>query len=143
MRTRSVLVTSALVAVLALAGCASQEDADGGSTPDPTPTGSPSPTASDGTPTVPTEAPGTTVEVTISGSDVTPNGKTVEVDRGEDVTFSITSDAPGELHFHSTPEQQIQFAAGTSSHTVRFDRPGVVEVESHELEKVVVKLEVS
>lgn len=127
---------------IGLAGCASAED-DPGS--DATPSGSPSPTAtqSETTSAATTPSPaGPTVEITIDGDDVTPNGATVEAAVGEPVTLAITADAPGELHVHSTPDQEVAFGAGSSTHGLTFDRPGVVEVESHDTGKVIVKFQV-
>ena len=43
---------------------------------------------------------------------------------------------------HATPEQVIPVKVGTSEVPLTFDRPGVVEVELHELEIVLVQLEV-
>ena len=44
---------------------------------------------------------------------------------------------------HSSPEQEIAFKAGTSTKKVTIDRPGIVDVEDHALEQVIVQLEVS
>jgi hypothetical protein len=44
---------------------------------------------------------------------------------------------------HSDPEQELEYDAGTTTLTLtNLDRPGVVEVESHTLDKVIVQLEV-
>ena len=43
---------------------------------------------------------------------------------------------------HSTPEQEIDYDAGTTEHEITIDRPGVVEVESHEPDSIVLQLEV-
>jgi hypothetical protein len=84
------------------------------------------------------------ITVTIEGDSVTPNGDRVEVATGQDVELQVTADAPGEIHVHSTPEQELEFGKGTSTVTIEgMDRPGTVDVELHELEKVIVQLEVS
>jgi len=84
-----------------------------------------------------------TIQVTFSGDTVTPNGERVEVERGQSVELVITADAPGEIHVHSTPEQEIEYDAGTSTQTIDgIDRPGIVDVESHDLDQVIVQLEV-
>ena len=86
---------------------------------------------------------GTTIEVTVEGDTVTPNGERVDVDRGEQVQLVVTADAAGEIHVHSDPEQEFEYDAGTTTLTLtNLDRPGVVEVESHTLDKVIVQLEV-
>jgi len=84
-----------------------------------------------------------TIEITFSGDTVEPNGERVEVKAGEEITLQVKADEPGELHVHSSPEQELPYAAGTNTLKLTIDEPGVVEVESHELEKVVVQLEVS
>ncbi len=66
----------------------------------------------------------------------------VEGKVGEPVTVEITADKAGELHVHSTPEQEIEFGTGTTTHEVTIESPGVVEVESHDPDTVVVQLEV-
>jgi len=83
------------------------------------------------------------IQVTFSGDTVTPNGEVVEVEQGQSVKLEITADAAGEIHVHSEPEQELEYDAGTSTVTIEgIDVPGVVEVESHTLDKVIVKLEV-
>lgn len=129
MKRRSIVVSAVLVALVGLSGCASKEDPEA----DPTPTLSTTPA---------TEAPNT-IAISITGDQVDPSGETVEVPLGETVTLVITADRPGELHIHSTPEQELAFEAGTSSHELDFDQPGVVAIEDHDLDKVIVNLEVS
>jgi hypothetical protein len=43
---------------------------------------------------------------------------------------------------HSDPEQTIDYKAGTTTASLTIDRPGVVEVERHEPEALVLQLEV-
>ena len=145
LRRRTAPLTGLVLALL-LTGCG------GGSEPtDPGTEASPStPAASEESPEeVPsTDAPteeadtGTRIEVERAGDAITPNGERVEATVGEPITLVITSDTAGELHVHSTPEQDIAYSEGTSEHQVTIDRPGVVEVESHEPDLVVVQLEV-
>ena len=66
----------------------------------------------------------------------------IQVDAGETIELVITSDAPGELHVHSDPEQTIDYKAGKTTTRLTIDRPGVVEVERHEPEALVLQLEV-
>lgn len=84
-----------------------------------------------------------TVTVTVKGDQVTPNGERVEVGTGQKVTLDITADRAGELHVHSSPEQEIPFDEGHTTAHVTIDRPGVVEIEEHESDVVVLQLEVS
>ena len=88
------------------------------------------------------EAP-KTIAVTIKGKEVTPNGDRIEVDAGQDVELDVTADKPGEIHVHSTPEQELPYKAGKSTLTITtLDQPGTVDVEVHDLDKVIVQLEV-
>jgi hypothetical protein len=83
------------------------------------------------------------IPVTIEGDDVTPNGERIEIDAGQDVELDVTADAPGEIHVHSTPEQELEYEKGESTLTITgLEQPGTVDVEVHELEKVIVQLEV-
>jgi hypothetical protein len=83
------------------------------------------------------------IEVTYSGDSVTPNGDRVEVATGQEVRLEVTADAPGEIHVHSSPEQELAYSKGTSTVTIKgIDAPGTVDVESHALDKVIVQLEV-
>jgi hypothetical protein len=84
-----------------------------------------------------------TVEITFSDGTVTPNGERVEVEVGQPVELVVKSDEPGELHVHSTPEEELSYGAGTTRLTLNLEQPGVVDVESHDPKAVVVQFEVS
>ena len=114
--------------------------ASGSPTPGETPVEPPTPTDSP-TQSPPEDSP-TVVTIAIKGDRITPGGDRIEVDRGEPVTLEITSDRAGELHVHSKPEQYVEFEAGSSTHKLLIDAPGVVDVEDHETGHVIVQLEV-
>ena len=83
------------------------------------------------------------IEVTFDSDGVTPNGERVDVSLGQDVELQITADQPGEIHVHSDPEQELEYAEGESTVTIQgIDTPSTVDVESHTLDKVIVQLEV-
>lgn len=82
------------------------------------------------------------VEVTFEDGEVDPNGERVEVDAGRPIDLVVTADEPGEIHIHSDPEQALEYDAGTETFEIQIDRPGVVEVESHNLDEIIVQLEV-
>ncbi|KRE93563.1 hypothetical protein ASG76_14030 [Nocardioides sp. Soil774] len=107
----------------------------GGNDADPPATSSSSPSSS-------SDGDSVALDVTREGDTFTPNGERVELGVGQTLTLTITADTAGELHVHSTPEQEISYDAGTSEHEITIDRPGVVEVESHEPDTVVLQLEV-
>jgi hypothetical protein len=109
---------TALVAAFALTACGGSDDDDGAPKP-------------------------VSIDVTITGDTVTPNGDRVDVEHGQEVTLVVTADKAGEIHVHSTPEQELEYDAGTTTLTIKdLDQPGVVDVESHSLDKVIVQLEV-
>ena len=127
---KALVVLVALATAPGLAGCAGS-GSDGGSDG-----GGESPAAS-GT------AGRTTVHITIKGGRVTPHGDRVDAAVGRPVVLHIDADEAGEIHVHSTPEQHIDFPEGTSTRMLTIDKPGIVDVEDHALDKVIVQLEVS
>lgn len=99
--------------------------------------------SSDGSTSAPTtDGDSVAVTVTRQGDTFTPNGERVELGVDQTLALTITADEAGEFHVHSTPEQEITYDAGTSEHEITIDRPGVVEVESHDPDSVVLQLEV-
>jgi hypothetical protein len=83
-----------------------------------------------------------TVDITFNGDSVTPQGTKVEVKAGDPLKLHITADKAGEIHVHSSPEQHIEYAAGTTDKTLTIDQPGVIDVESHSLDKLILQLQV-
>ena len=120
------LAPLALVLALSLTACG-----DGGDADQPT-----------STPSSNTDGDSVAVTVTREGDTFTPNGERIELGVGQTLVLTVTADEAGEFHVHSTPEQEIEYDAGTSEHEITIDRPGVVEVESHEPASVVLQLEV-
>ena len=86
---------------------------------------------------------GYTIDITIKDGKVTPHGDRVKAKVGQPVTLNIDADTSGEIHVHSSPEQEIEFDKGTSTKKLTIDQPGIVDVEDHALEQVIVQLEVS
>jgi hypothetical protein len=121
MRHTAAVLTGLLCALAVLAGC-------GGDTAAPPASGGDN---------------STTINIEFSHGSVTPKGKRIEVRSGEPVELVVKADEPGELHVHSTPEQELEYGAGTTTLRLTIDQPGVVDVESHNLDVVVVQLEVS
>jgi hypothetical protein len=90
-----------------------------------------------------TDLPTKTIDVTVEGDSVTPNGDRVEVKVGQPIELVVKADADGEIHVHSDPEHEFEYASGTTTLApFTIDKPGIVEVESHSLEKTIVQLEV-
>jgi hypothetical protein len=150
LRTTTIPASVLLIAGLALTGC-SDEGSSGNADTSPSPsasasespTESPSESTSESAMASPTEEAGTTVDITFQGGKVTPNGDRVKAKLGEPVTLKITADEGGEIHVHSTPEQEIEYPAGSSTEKLTIDKPGIVDVESHDLDQVIVQLQVS
>lgn len=149
-RLTRTLAPAMLVAVLALGACSDDADkteeehpsgheSSSQTSPSETPTEEPSETE-----TSPSTAPEPEADVTLKleGGVWDPNGIRIDAKIGEPVVIAIDADTAGELHVHSTPEQEIAFSEGASVHEVTIESPGVVEVESHDPTAVVVQLEV-
>jgi uncharacterized lipoprotein YehR (DUF1307 family) len=83
-----------------------------------------------------------TVDITFKGDSVTPQGTKVTLKAGDPLKLHITADKAGEIHVHSSPEQHIEYAAGTTDKTLTIDQPGVIDVESHALDKLILQLQV-
>jgi hypothetical protein len=88
-------------------------------------------------------ASGTSIDITIKGGRTSPSGDRVKVQVGKPVTLHIDADSSGEIHVHSTPEQEIEFPEGTSTRQLTISKPGIVDVEDHALDQVIVQLQAS
>ena len=82
------------------------------------------------------------LDVSIKGDTITPTNKRIPVNKDEPLTVTITSDRSGELHVHSSPEEEIPFDKGTTTKKLTFKTPGVIEVEEHISDTLVAQLEV-
>ena len=114
-------IAAALVLGLgALSACGDDEPAPSGSDKDPV-----------------------TIEITFDGDTVDPSGERVKVGVDQPVQLVVTADAPGEIHVHTKPDdQEFEYEEGTTTLELTVDKPGLVDVESHNLEQVIVQLEV-
>ena len=110
-----------LVAALALTGCGGSSSSEAGSS----------------SPSKPVD-----IHVKIANGQVTPAGERVDVTIGQPIRLIVDSDAPDELHVHSTPEHEFEVPAGAHGRVYQFKltQPGVVEVELHKLDDVVVSI---
>ena len=88
------------------------------------------------------DASAQTLDVTIKGDAITPTNKRIEVSMDKPLTITIDSDRSGELHVHSSPEEEIAFDKGTTTKKVTFKTPGVIEVEEHISDTLIAQLEV-
>lgn len=83
-----------------------------------------------------------TIKVTFANGTVTPAGDRVQVFSGQEILFEVTADEPGEIHVHSSPGQTLKYGTGETSLPLTINDTGIVEVESHNLDKLMVQLEV-
>ena len=122
-RTRrgALLVAAGL---LALTGCGSDDDTTNGDTGEQT-------------------GDQQTIELTLTDDEIAPMGERVNVEAGEPITFEITADHEGSVHVHSDPEHSLDYTDGTTTHEITLDRPGVVEVEIHDPDVILVQLAVN
>ena len=141
--SRALPICAVLLSVLlGLSGCGTDEPAAKAET---TEESSPSSTPSSPTPTPsasPSKPAGTTIDITVSGDDISPEAKQVRVKAGEQITFRFDTDRAGELHVHSSPAKYVEFRSGTSQQSITLRQPGVVDVEEHESGQLLVRFQV-
>ena len=91
-----------------------------------------------------TDAGTKTIDITIEGDTVTPNGDRVDVGVDQKIELVVKADAAGEIHVHSDPEQEFEYEGTGEAETfeLQIDRPGQVDIESHTLDQLIVKLTV-
>lgn len=137
MISRKALVVLATAAVVAT-GCGSQDSdtAEGVSPPAPTVTSSDMTDQQRPTDRV-------TLDVTVEGGQVDPTNAQLDAKVGEPIVIRVNSDAPDELHVHSTPEHTFPVKAEPGQ-TFQFtvDVPGRVDVELHDANKTVATIQV-
>ena len=84
------------------------------------------------------------VEITEEGGEVTASQDVVEAERGQVIELVVSSDAADEFHIHSEPEQELTIEEGDDqTFTFSIDTAGEYEMESHELEVTILKLQIS
>ncbi|UXA04299.1 cupredoxin domain-containing protein [Mycobacterium sp. SMC-2] len=88
-------------------------------------------------------AAGPTIDVTVAKGQVIPTNAELHAKVRQQITVRVTSDAPDELHVHSTPDHKFAVAAAPNQ-TFQFsvDIPGNVEVELHHLDRTIATIQV-
>lgn len=114
---RAVLALAPLATLLSLAGCSEE-------------------------PSQAEESGATSVTLTFEDGQA-PDPERLAVGVGEEVEVVVKSDTAGSLHVHSTPAKELDYGAGTTTLMFTLEKPGVVDVESHEPATTVLQLEVS
>ena len=82
------------------------------------------------------------VDITVKNGEITPKGDRIKAKAGQPIDLVVTSDVAGSLHLHSDPEQEIAYDVGTKTFPISIDRPGVIEVESHDPAQIVIQLQI-
>ena len=151
-RQASSAVLLTMIMVVALAGCSPSQPANptpdatvrGQSTPSSSAVASASGPASQRQGRSETEN-AVTIDITLSNAQVDPNGRKIDVRRGQTIVLNVTSDEDDEIHAHTgeDPGYELEVKGGkTTRGEFVVSDPGRFEVESHNLEKVIVILNV-
>ena len=127
---------------LVLAGCAEDAEPSDSATSATTPSETAATPSDNATPSASATPAAQTIDITVERGTVDPSGERVDATVGEEIILRVTADAPGEIHVHSTPEQELSYEPGTSDLSLTIDQPGLVDVEAHTLDLVIVQLEV-
>jgi hypothetical protein len=150
-RRASSALALTMITVVALGACTPSQPATpapaatAGSSSSPSPSASASASSPASLSPSPSEAANAvTIHITISNGQVDPNGKKIDVRRGQTIVLNVTSDQDDEIHAHTGDqgyELEVKGGKTTRGEFVVSDR-GRFEVESHHLEKVIVILNV-
>lgn len=154
---RRIAAAAALVACLGITACGGPAEPGTAASTGPLPTAatpssapaSASSASSAGSATAATPSADTAnrvvVDITIANGRVSPNGEKVDVAVGQEVELNVISDVDDEIHAHtdSADGYALEVKAGAPT-TGRFSvaSAGSFEVESHDLEKIIVILNV-
>jgi hypothetical protein len=83
------------------------------------------------------------VDVTIKDGKVTPTNQQLKAGLKEQIVIRVNSDAPDELHVHSTPDHTFNVEAKPmQSFQFSVDVPGRVDVELHKLNQTIATIQV-
>jgi sporulation-control protein spo0M len=83
------------------------------------------------------------IEVTIKGGEVTPTNEQLQAGVNEQIIIRVNSDVADELHVHSNPEHTFKIEPKPAqSFQFTVNVPGKVDVELHQLNRVIATIEV-
>jgi hypothetical protein len=83
------------------------------------------------------------IDVTIQGGNVTPTNEQLQAGLNEQIIIRVNSDAADELHVHSNPEHNFKVEAKPAqSFQFTVDVPGKVDIELHQLKRIIATVQV-
>ena len=84
-----------------------------------------------------------TIDISIEGGNVTPTNARLQGKLGEPIVLRVNSDGADELHVHSVPEHTFRVEP-TPGQMFQFtvDVPGNVDIELHDLNRVIASVQV-
>jgi len=84
-----------------------------------------------------------TIDVTIQGGNVTPTNAALQGKVGEPIVLRVNSDVADELHVHSVPDHTFPVEAKPNQQfQFTVEVPGNVEIELHDMNRVVASVQV-
>ena len=147
--TNEALICGAVGLALLLSACTSNAEPEAAASP---PTTISSPKESSAPATAPPSAAASspsltadyalTVNITISRGKTVPSGEKINVRVGQEVILNVISDTDDEIHAHVGEDgYELPVRAGKPAKgSFTLEEPGSFEVESHNLEKIIVIL---
>lgn len=84
-----------------------------------------------------------TATITERGGSVSSSTDLLKAHSGQPIALTVTSDAVDEIDVHSVPPKNLAVTPGVKTFTFSVNTPGTVEVESHGLDAMILKLEIS
>ncbi|HEY1134553.1 MAG TPA: hypothetical protein VGE77_08240 [Nocardioides sp.] len=134
-------VATALL-VLSAAACGGQADDSDTGTDGPDASGSSATNAPSDPSSSSIAADALVIEISVDGDSVSPDAERVAATVGQQIVFRVTTDVALEIHGHTNPEFTIDAQPGTSDHTTTIDQVGSYEIELHDPDRLLVRIDV-
>jgi len=135
------LVVAVAGSLVLVTGCTSADSGSVAASPSLVVSSAATPSTT-GTPSTSESSPAAdaiTIDISIAGGQVSPNGEKIDVAKGQAVVLNVASDTDDEIHAHTSGEgYELEVTAGkAATGTFVATDTGSFEVESHHLEKVI------
>lgn len=136
MTVRPYAIAVAVTTALLTAACGGSPDSESGSAPTNSSTVNPSEDMQ-------RPPDRLSIDISIEGGNVTPTNAQLQGKVNEPIVMRVNSDAADELHVHSVPEHTFQVEPlDGQQFEFTVDVPGNVEIELHDLNRVVATVQV-